>query len=364
MTNNTLIAALAAAALLAFAAQADTIVTKDGSTLNGKIVSTDDGQVVFDTGFAGRIVIPQAAIESLSTDEPIYVMVEDGSTYLGPVSGEGPTLSVATPDGEITTRVDSVEETWLPGAKSPSQQQRETEIEASRRKWSFEAAFDLAGKSGNSTSTGMTSHFRAELDGPIDTLRFVASANYEKSEDTLTANDLMGGVEYTSMITDHLNWYVRTELGRDEIKDIEIYSTTAGGLGYTFVDTERRHLDLRAGLGYRFEAYEDTAVFDEDGNLVSLTPRENTSTASLDFGLLHEETFAWGQLVNRLTYTPSIEDFANYRIAQESSLMIPLKIEGWSTRIGIANQYDSQAELSGKKELDTTYFVRLVLAWE
>ena len=344
-------ALLTATALLASIAYADVVVTKNGSTVTGKILGIDGGKITIETEFAGKIEILQSQVASFSTDDPIYLSLESGTTYLGTVDGSAAGLQVKTSEGNLNANLTTIEESWQPGKKSPTQIRHDEALAKMKEHWGYEAAFDLTGKSGNKESTGLAASFRATRKGQNDTLAFYARTNFEETDGSKSADDARAGLDYTNKIRDGYNWYIRSEFGRDAIKDIDLFVTTAAGFGYGFYDTDTRKLNLRAGLGYVYETYGDLG-------------REDTSAASLDLGLFHQETFKWGKLTNRLTYTPTLEDFGNYRLFQDSNLDLPLKAEGWSTRIGVSNTYDSEAALSAKEELDTTYYIRLVLNWQ
>ncbi len=352
---NKLLASISAVILLAASSIGDVIVTKSGSTIVGKIQEIDGGKIKVSTDFAGDIVVEQAQVEQMTTDEPIFVSIEGGSSYSGVVTG-GPSggLKIQTPDGELTTSVDKVQESWQPGTKSPTQVRQDTKMAELRRKWAYEAALDMTGKSGNSDSTGFGMSFRATLQGVDDKLAFYTRANFEETDGSKSADDARVGVDYSNQINDDWNWYISSELGRDVIKDTDIFVTTAAGFGYTVTNTESRFLNIRGGLGYRFEDYSQ----------FSTPVREQLNAASLDFGLEHKETLKWGRLVNRIKFTPTIEDFGSFRLYQDTALDLPLKAEQYSLRIGFANDYDSDADLSGKKELDTTYYIRMVLNWK
>jgi len=351
---KTLITAFTSILVLAAASYGDVIVTKSGSTIVGKINEIDGGKIKVTTDFAGDIVVDQAQVEQLTTDNPVFVSVEGGSSYSGVVTGGADgDLKIQTEDGELVTSIDEVEESWQPGAKSPSQVRQDAAMAELRRKWAYEAALDLTGKSGNSSSTGFGMSFRATLDGPDDRLVFYSRANFEETDGTKSADDARAGVDYSNQINDKWNWYISSEFGRDVIKDTDLFVTTAGGFGYTLTDTESRFLNIRGGVGYRFENYSEFSV----------PVREDLSAASMDFGLEHKETLKWGRLVNRIKFTPTIEDFGSFRLYQDTSLDLPLKAEQYSIRLGFANDYDSDADLSGKEELDTTYYIRLVLNW-
>ncbi len=345
--------AITVASLLAVATSfADVIVTKSGSTINGKIQGITGGKIKITTDFAGEIEVDQAQVESMSTDEPIFVSFESGASYEGTLKGSGnKAIKVNTKDGELATSIDKIQESWQPGAQSPAEARQAAELEKLKRNWAYEAAFDLTGKSGNSDSTGMGMAFRATLKGPDDKLDFYSRANFEETDGSKSADDSRAGIDYTNQISSDWNWFVSSEFGRDVIKDTDLFVTTAAGFGYTFANTETRFLNVRGGLGYRFENYNDLG-------------REELSAASLDLGLEHKETLKWGKLVNRIKFTPTIEDFGSFRLYQDSSIDFPLKAEKYSVRLGFSNDYDADAGLSGKDELDTTYYIRMVLNWD
>ncbi len=351
---------LTAGVIIVSSLEADTIVTKNGSSINGRILGIEGGKMKIETDFAGEIEVDKAQIDHFSSDNPIFVSFESGSSYVGKVTGkQNGELTIETQDGDLSTSMDKVDESWQPGTQSPAARRQAAEMAKLERKWSYEAAFDLTGKSGNSDSTGLGTSFRAKLEGPKDTLQFYARANFEETDDVRSADDSRAGVDYANSFNDKWNWYVRSEFGRDVIKDIELYTNTAAGFGYTFTKTETRELNVRGGIGYRFEAYDD--ILQPDGSFIA---RPDLSSASADFGLFHEEKMAWGRLVNRLTYTPAFDDFANFRAVHDTSLELPMKSENYSIRLGLSNDYDSEADLSGKDELDTTYYIRLVLNWD
>jgi len=344
---------IATLTLLAGLAHPDSVVTKDGSTINGKIVGIDKGKLTIETDFAGTVTIDQEKVATISTDEAIFVTVESGSTYQGIISTGASALTVDSSAGEASVDIAEVTESWLPGATSPSDQRAAAELKKLERKWAYEAAFDLSGKSGNSDSTTFGTSFRGTLKGPDDTLSFFAKANFEESEGVKSADDARGGVSYANKFSSRYNWYVRTEFGYDTIKEIDLLFTGAAGFGYIFADTETTSLVVRGGLGYLFEAYEDDPI----------APREDLSSASLDFGLDHSEQYSWGTWVNRATYTPTLDDFGNFRLTYDSSVDLPLKADQWSVRAGVNFNYDSEADVSDLDELDTTYYIRMVLKW-
>jgi len=342
--------ALLAASVLCIQSFADEVVTKNGSTVRGKIVGIEGDKLSIETDFAGTLEIAKDQIATFSTEGPINVSFDSGNTYLGKVSGSANgDLSISTSDGNLSTNVSGVAESWQPGVTSPAEVRQQAEMDKLKRKWSYEAAFDLTGKNGNSEAFGVGTQFRAKLEGPDDTLQFYAKANFEETDDVKSSDDARAGVDYANNITDHLSWYVRSEFGRDAIAATDLFVNTAAGLGWTPTKTEQRTLTIRGGLSYRFESYD-----------IGL---DDLSSAGIDLGLFHEEKLPWGKLVNRVTYTPAFDDFGNFRVIQDSALELPTTTEAWKLRIGVANDYNSEP-VPGIDELDTTYYTRLVFVWD
>jgi len=330
-------------------AHADRVVTADGSVLQGQIAGIAQDVLTLSTSYAGEIEIDMAQVDHFDTDSPVYLSFGSGSAYFGEVEGrEGGELEIRTSDGELATSIAEVAEGWRQGDKSPAQRRREAELAKLERAWKYEASFDLTGKSGNSDAIGLASSFEATLQGPEDTLVFYAGANFSETDDEKSADDLRGGVDYSSQFSDHWNWYTRAEVGRDRIEDLEFYSTGAAGFSYIATDSERRRLAYRGGLSFRFESFEDGQTVNSPG---------------LDLSLIHRETFSWGVLDNSLTYLPVFEDFGTFRVIHDSGLELPLSAEGWRLRMGVRNNFNSEPQ-PGKTELDTTYYTRLLLNWE
>jgi len=144
----------------------DVIVTKSGSKIVGTIKGIDGGKITVATDFAGEIVIDQRQVDQMSTEEPVFISLENSAAYSGKIDGapDG-NITVATDNGDLAATVEGVKEGWMPGEQSHTQI-RET------RKWAYQAAVDLKGKSGNSEATGFGMNLRATLQGPDDRLEF------------------------------------------------------------------------------------------------------------------------------------------------------------------------------------------------
>ncbi|MBL4576482.1 MAG: DUF481 domain-containing protein [Opitutaceae bacterium] len=342
--------ALCALALSATIVCADTVTTKDGSVIKGKILSSSDGIIQIETTFAGIVSISQDEVISFTSDEPLFVELVDGNTLLGTVSPSKEGLKINASNGDFQTETNAVTEIWREGDESPSEKKQKAEREALKNKWAYDAAVNIGGSSGNSDRSNFGVAFKATRSGPDDTLKFYTSIDQAEESGTTTANEIKGGIDYSHVISEKTSWYARVELESDEIEAIDLRTTTAFGIGYNLINTDVQTLEVRAGLAYRYESFDNGTNFDSPG---------------LDFGLSHTYAFApWGSLINELTYNPTFDDFGNYRITHESSFEMPISTgEMWKMRVGLSSDYSSIPAPSNEK-MDTKYFVRLLLNWK
>jgi hypothetical protein len=237
-----------------------------------------------------------------------------------------------------------VQQLWCTPEADPARKASESALQ---RNWAVEAGMDISGKSGNSEQFTSALHVRAKLEGPDDELELYARSERSSKEGDQTADEQLGGFRYTAWVYDTLGWYVRSELEQDEFEDIQLRSTSAAGLRWRPVDAENLKLRFSSGLSYRYEDYISNAESDEQ--------------LGLDFGLSHlwrrPDRF---EMKNDFQFVPSMEDFSDYLITQDSSLTLPLAQGPWKLRAGVRNEYNAQPE-GGRKNLDTTWYSSMIL---
>ena len=346
MKNSLLLRASVALFATAFAAaqaSADVVETKSGARIVGKVTKIDGGAVSVSTDYAGTVTIKQSEVTAISTDAPIAVRLATGTRIDGKVSTSTGAVQITGADGSITTTVDKVAASWAAGGKDPA-------IAALERDWAYEAAVDVAGKTGNKEQLGTGLSFRATLAGSQDTLQFYTAYDRQISDGVKSADQFKAGVDYANNFSGKYSWYVRNEGGFDLVKDIELYDVAAAGLGYDFIKAPKQLLTGRAGFSFRYAGYKNPRT-------------EDVKSAGLDFGLAHKLELKNATLINRLSYVPTFEDTSIFVLTHESSLELPLLATQWKLRIGVANDYNSKPG-KGVDKLDTGYFTRLVLNWK
>lgn len=342
---------IASAALLALVAtsfvRGDVVETRSGARLIGKIAKIDGGAITLKTDYAGDLTVKQSEVVGITTDGPIVVRLASGTTIEGRLTSDGTAMKIAGPDGELTTNVSKVAATWAPGGTDPK-------VAGLQRHWTYEAAVDVTGKTGNSEQLGTQVSGRAVLKTPQDTLQFYTAYNRQMSDGVKSSDQFKAGVDYQNNFSGRRSWYVRNEGGFDRVRDIDLYNVAAAGMGYDFIKEATHTFTGRVGLSYRYEGY---------GNPMT----EDVTSAGMDFGLYHEYAFSNSKLVNRVSFVPAFEDFSNFRLTHESYYELPLIAAGgsraWTLRLGVSNDYNSKSGPNVEK-LDTMYFTRLVLTWQ
>ncbi len=346
MNKTNLLRASLALAAVAFGAanlSADVVETKSGARIVGKVTKIDGGAVTVSTDYAGAITIKQSEVTGITTDAPIAVRLTSGTRLEGKVSTTGGAVQIAGADGSISTTVDKVAASWAAGGRDPA-------VVALERGWAYEAAVDIAGKTGNKEQLATGFSFRATLAGSQDLLQFYSAYDRQVSDGVKSADQFKAGVDYSNNYSGRKSWYVRNEAGFDRVKDIELYNIAAVGLGYDFIKEAKQILTGRAGVSFRYAGYKNPLTKD-------------VKSAGLDFGLAHRLQMDNAVLVNRISYVPTFDDFSTFVLTHESFLELPLLSSQWKLRMGVANDYNSKPG-RGVERLDTTYFTRLVLSWK
>lgn len=334
--SNHLLSAVFALAFALGASAADRIELTDGSVVHGKLLSAGGGKFKVETAFAGTIAIDQTQVKSFQTDEPVNVRV-GASTVVGQVQVDAAGVAVVAPTGRLAAAPGEVTAIWRVGADSPE-----------TRRWQYEAGLTITGRTGGSEKFAGALGFKATLESPQDKLVFVLQAEQAEDNGVETANRQFASADYSAFVSANNVWYARTSLEKDEIKALDLRSTTAFGIGRKVIKNPVQDLELRAGLSYVYETYANGTNFDSPG---------------LDLGLIHTYQFQNGKLANSLSYTPAFEDFGNYRIHHESTYEMPITASMWKLRMGITNDYTSMPQ-PGIERLDTLYFTSFILSWK
>jgi hypothetical protein len=336
------------AGFMASAAFADRFELSNGSIVHGKLVSAEGGLFKVETDFAGTIVLAQEKVLRFSTDEAVHVQLAAGSVALGQVRATDSGIQVAAVEGQMAATPAHVTAIWRAGADSPAVRAQKEAAAKAARNWAYEAAVAINGRTGGSEKCAGAMALKATLESAQDKLIFVLQAEQAEDNGVETANRQFAGVDYSSFFSANNVWYARTSVEKDEIKAIDLRSTTAFGIGRKLIKNDIQDLELRFGLSYLYETYANGTKFDSPG---------------LDIAVLHSYQFKNGKMNNSLSYTPTFDDFGNYRLHHETTYEMPISASLWKLKTGVTNDYTSMPQ-PGIERLDTLYFTSLILSWK
>src|ERR1700757_1416202 len=89
---------------------ADQITLKNGDRFTGTILKLDSKILVLKTEAAGEVSIQWAAIDSITSSQPLHVGLAGGQMIVGPVASSDGKVQVTTRTaGTVTTSKDSIE---------------------------------------------------------------------------------------------------------------------------------------------------------------------------------------------------------------------------------------------------------------
>jgi hypothetical protein len=322
---------------------ADTVDTKDGAHLVGKIIKIDGGVVYLHTDYAGDLAIKQSEVAGFATDQPIAVRFGSGIRLDGEVTPINGKIQVVGRHETLVTDISQVAATWNAGGEDPV-------VTARRGHWAYEAFVDVNGEAGDHNQLGTSGGLRVVHTATDNELQLYAKYNRQVTDGQKSADQLTGGVDYANHYAERDSVYVRDDAGFDHVMGIYFSNIAAAGFGYDFIKQPKHTLTGRAGLSYRYTEYENPA-----------TPTVNAPGG--DFELNHDWTFGISHLVNKLAFVPVFENLNDFIVTHDSYYQIPLANPHWKLHIGVSNDYNNRPG-PGIKRLDTTYYTRLLLDWQ
>lgn len=338
------------------AALADSVWTSDGSKLVGKIEILSDNKLVLNTAIAGTLELDAAYITAIRTAEPVTVELKSGDRLVGTLvdSPESEQPFMHTALGDLPFSPGDIVSLWPAGAESPEmaalkaeyeEQVKETE-KAYQPQWASTLEAGGVLKDGNTDTLDARGKLVLSRKTANDFLRYQLMGEYGEEDDRRTKNEIKGGLLYENNFAQRWSWYTRLALEFDEFENLDLRSTVAAGLVYRWIEEEDVEFKTRAGVGYRHESYDTGDTADD---LV------------VDLGLDLRKDFApWLRFTHSTTFSPSFEDFGDYRLDVDTAAAVPLGgSDRWKLKFGMLNEYNSKPQ-PGLEKLDNTYYVNIL----
>jgi putative salt-induced outer membrane protein len=273
-------------------AAADQITLKNGDRITGSISSSDTSTLVINTEYAGELAVKWDAVESIRSDQSLFVTTTNGQVLRGTVSAEGGKLEVSTKDlGAVTVARDAV--TTI----------RSEEAQRAYGAWSGYADSGLSLSRGNSETTNFTLGAAATRATERDKLGAYVSSLWAKTStagvDLTTASAIHGGLRYDFNLSARTTAFAFTDFDHDRFQQLDLRNVIGGGLGYQLFKTERTIFDIFGGASLNQEFF------------TTLTRRSAELLAGQELNHKLTDTFS---IRERLAVFPNVTDFGEHRL--------------------------------------------------
>lgn len=338
--NKTTTMLAAASLVLAPAAYGDLVVLDNGDRLTGTITRMQEDSLTLETAYAGEVNIGWQAVAALETDEPVEVMLTDGTLLRSRIARAG--------DGSVVLEAGET----LPSASvalgriaalNPSP-------EISGRGTRVRGRVDI----GAAVATGNTEtenlHLDAELVARTRENRYTIGARMLKSaEDGRdTADSTLVYSKYDHFLSERRYLYANVSFERDAFKDLNLRSALGAGAGHQFVESRRRNLSLEGGLTYVNEDFETIA---DDSYMAARWALD------YDQRLLQERI----QVFHRHEGLVSVEDTDDVILRSQTGVRFP-----WTDNLNTSLQLNLDWDRSpppGTENTDLTYLLNVGYNW-
>ncbi|MBZ5725289.1 MAG: DUF481 domain-containing protein [Acidobacteriia bacterium] len=247
---------IVAAGLFPCAAWADQVVMKNGDRVTGSIVKQDGKTITVKTVNFGVVTAPWDQVASVSSDQPVNVVLKDGRTVRGTLTTSEGKVAVAAqdtkvevPPGEVTSIRNADEQKAYERLLRPGWGQL----------WSGTASLGFAGTAGNARTLTFTTGVNAARVTNTDktslyfnTIKASAVVGGKSAE---TAEAVRGGVAYSHNVSPRLFLNAFNDYEYDRFQNLDLRFVLGGGLGLHALKTEKSRLDLLGGADFNHSSF-------------------------------------------------------------------------------------------------------------
>jgi YD repeat-containing protein len=247
--------------LLCPALFADQISLKNGDRMTGTIVKSDAKTLVLKTEAAGEVTFQWAAIDSITSTQPLHVGLAGGQMVVGPVATKDGQILVTTQTaGVVTAAKDSVqvirsdsEEAAYDAAMERLQHPHLGDF------WSGTLDTGLSLTRGNSATLSYNLAGRAVRQTDRDKITAYATAVYGKNDTTtpseVIAHQITGGVRADINVSARWFVFAATDFNSNALQNLNLQNVINGGFGGHVIKTKNTQFDVFAGAGYNQEFF-------------------------------------------------------------------------------------------------------------
>ncbi len=324
--------------LLGPALFADQVSLKNGDRLTGTIVKSDAKTLILKTEAAGDVTFQWAAIDAITSSQPLHVGLAGGQMIVGPVATKDGQFQVTTTNvGIVTAAKDSVlvirsdsEEAAYDAAMERLQHPHLGDF------WSGTLDTGLSLTRGNSATLSYTLSGRAVRQTDRDKITVYTTAVYGKNDTTspseVIAHQITGGIRGDINFRSRWFAFAATDFNSNALQNLDLQNVVDGGLGAHLIKTKSAQFDVFGGAGYNqefFGSYTQPNPTPPPATILlpASTQRNAEATAGETFSAKIGSRSTFNETFN---YFPNISGPSGYRFTFNSVLSTAIsKWLGW-----------------------------------
>jgi putative salt-induced outer membrane protein YdiY len=235
---------LSAWMLMSQSTLADELTLENGDRVSGKVVRMQDGKLLLENDYSGKMTIDWDKVVYMKTDAPLPVLLNDGSRPLGQVFVRGVAAEKAgmeTEDAAMAVDMDEVKGINTE-PKPPVKITAKANAGFSRERgntdnenWSFDAEF-----------IARTAKHRFTVGGEF---------NREDTDSRPSSRNWRAIGKYDYFLSEKWFLYGGLFFVNDEFADLNLRSTYSVGVGHQFFESKKLNLSASAGVSYVTEDF-------------------------------------------------------------------------------------------------------------
>jgi hypothetical protein len=298
-------------------ATADQVVLKNGDRITGTIQTADGGKLTILSPIAGTITVSLSDVKTFFTDEPIKIVLQDGTIINQPVTMGADGTFETSPSGSLAVQA-------VPIGKIEK-------INPPPIAWNGSLVVNGSLNQGNTYSEALGATLGLLRRGVSDRIQFDGQYLFGKTKQngiTQTSTDQWYiQPAYSYFFTPHVYANANMRVEKNRILNLDIRVTPALSAGYQFVEQPDFNADVEGGLAWVYEDYTNTG-----------TPDENVSLRLA----YHIDKTLWDKvkLFSDLAYFPSIQNAKDFLVLFDAGVRVALTKTMFSEFRGEAD-YDS-----------------------
>ncbi|MFB3829918.1 MAG: DUF481 domain-containing protein [Bryobacteraceae bacterium] len=242
--------------LFSGAAAADQIVMKNGDRVSGSIIKQDGKTITIKSASFGVVTAPWDQVASVSSEQPVHVVLKDGKSLEGTLATTGGNVEVATREAKVEVKPEEIATL----RNSDEQRSYERLLEPGLfQLWSGSASLGWAGTNGNAKTLTFTTGANAARVTNTDKIalyfNLIKASALIAGTTAATAQAARGGVGYYRNANPRMFVNAFNDYEYDRFQNLDLRAVFGGGFGFHAVKNERSMLDILGGAAYNHSSF-------------------------------------------------------------------------------------------------------------